>query len=438
MAKKNKIIYVTQSRDVYTSKYIYDLANSTSQDVKKIWVDSINIGKKNSFRANLSRLKLLFNRVDHKCDFSFLSLSIFFNIQLLKKIFYNFFMQSELLDMPKNDARMQYIDTCSRFYIPRTGVRGYFQKHYLSAFYELAKERAEIAFTKQIDNEIELWIPYTTYLTNWALVQAAVNSSLSIRTFGCPEAFGKYINKKYLSHTLASSDLSQACLNEKFTLNKLKFSYYELQSRTSGKYGDHMPYMKELDIKGLRTVNVHHSPILFLHKLSDAVHGYPENIFNSNKDWIETTIQILEARQQRYFVKIHPNEDNASLVLKYLNKMKYGKTINSNLPVASVKNISFGITRAGSIAAELAFLGVPIVCCADAPYSKMSFAYKPETINEYRDILIKGFSTNEITRRRWKIDTLKYQYKHTICNQGLGPQAYDKVLARNFFSKLYK
>jgi len=174
-------------------------------------------------------------------------------------------------------------------------------------------------------------------------------------------------------------------------------------------YGTNKEYEYLLDKKG-KEIEIRDglSVVIFLHSFSDAQYVFGKDCFCDLYDWVNYTIGILLQNKNvtRIFIKQHPNIDfdihEADLVAirrierKYTNISKVVWLATDVSPRSLNKKINFvGITHHGSIAEELAFLGVKVIASTYAPWGGgYNFLYSWSSLEEYRDLLLKLSLTN--------------------------------------------
>ena len=118
-----------------------------------------------------------------------------------------------------------------------------------------------------------------------------------------------------------------------------------------------------------------------------------------------------------FWIKPHPNQislsDNAVQLLlqKYPQlKMISSRTTNSQLVESGM---ICGVTAYGTVAHELAYMGVPSICCAKHPHHSFGFCRTAKKIDEYEYFLqtpnIQPLPVKEMQRQ-----ALAFFYMHNI------------------------
>jgi hypothetical protein len=157
--------------------------------------------------------------------------------------------------------------------------------------------------------------------------------------------------------------------------------------------------------------------VVFLHDFYDSPHAYEWMLFHDFWEWVCFTIETLQDRRIPFFLKAHPNQIAASAAdFARLEQMYLGLRV---LP-ASVSNrqlveggISCAVTVYGSIAAEMAYLGVPAINCADNPHISFAFGHTARTRQEYRRLL-QGHETLPRHRENMRKEAGAFYYVHNM------------------------
>ena len=129
------------------------------------------------------------------------------------------------------------------------------------------------------------------------------------------------------------------------------------------------------------------------HRLSDANHTYPQNIFLNYYSFVKESIKFLKNTNHQIFIKIHPSSTTgeASLIKKLVNKQKIKKAsiIPKNINTVNViKQVDVLITLHGTIAIENAIIKKnKAIICADSAFSNLGFSKRIKSLFEYKKIL---------------------------------------------------
>jgi len=137
--------------------------------------------------------------------------------------------------------------------------------------------------------------------------------------------------------------------------------------------------------------DVRDAMVIFLHDFYDSPHVYREMVFPDFWEWVCFTIETLKAANIRFFLKPHPNQINLSgKVLDELKQRYAGLAMISpgitNKQLAEA-GMSCAVTVYGTVAHEMAYLGVPAIACAHHPHISFDFCKTAHSRDEYADLL---------------------------------------------------
>jgi len=141
--------------------------------------------------------------------------------------------------------------------------------------------------------------------------------------------------------------------------------------------------------------------VLFLHSFADAQYEFGVDGFSDLFDWTSFSIQALLSNPliKNVFLKEHPNSDYKRYPVDLFAVSRIRKLfgLNSKLKWLSPRvgvsafsscNNIIALTHHGSIAEELAYIGIPVIASSFAPWSdRYSFLTTWRTPMEYREIL---------------------------------------------------
>jgi hypothetical protein len=176
-----------------------------------------------------------------------------------------------------------------------------------------------------------------------------------------------------------------------------------LESRVSGNIDSAISYMnKSAYAKLSDTVqgsNKLTAPeiVIYMHELTDmhleSEQPYP---FRDYFHWLDHTCHILSCNKKPFAVKLHPvltgelkKKYNNSLALLEQLVRKYDVSVMDMTTKELVKNgMKLGVTVEGSIAPELAHLGVNCLALRIAQYSDFDLCYIACNLRDYEDKLL--------------------------------------------------
>ena len=234
---------------------------------------------------------------------------------------------------------------------------------------------------------------YTSYVEHGVAARAAAFLGIRVQAFGNYQSFSKHIVFGYLVHQPRLSGYRMNFLQLDDQTYKAAQGEARLAARLSGELDLATSYMKSSgygapqtnlpDLKGVLVV--------FLHDFYDSPHAYEWMLFHDFWEWVCFTIETLRDKKIPFFLKPHPNQIAASAAdFARLKQLYPGLRILppdvSNRHLADA-GISCAVTVYGSVAAEMAHMGVPSISCADNPHIAFDFGLTARTREEYRNFL---------------------------------------------------
>jgi hypothetical protein len=136
--------------------------------------------------------------------------------------------------------------------------------------------------------------------------------------------------------------------------------------------------------------------LLCAHNFFDNPHKYRDFYYNDYIDWIIETLKILTDHKINIYIKWHPiayqlsSEKIAKKILRpYFKNKKNIIELEDNINYYELlkNNLDWAITVNGTVANELPYFGVKILCCGDNPHINYNFAITPKSRLDYEERL---------------------------------------------------
>jgi hypothetical protein len=263
---------------------------------------------------------------------------------------------------------------------------------------------------------------YSTYIEHGIAVRIALKYGVKVHVYGNINAVGKLLTLEDVYHTV-DSRYYRRDFNARYDgdLGSAARMLAEsgLEARLSGSIDMATSYMHESAYKknDLDVPNVEGARIIFLHDFYDSPHIFPELIFQDFWSWLTFTIQTLEDAGLRYLVKPHPNQIQLSefvtegLTQKFPQLKLLSPQITNQQLVDG--GIVCGITVYGTVAHELAFLGVPTVSCSRDPHNSFEFCKRARDINTYKEFLVSD-PADFISKSEMRRQALEFYFMHNL------------------------
>jgi hypothetical protein len=260
---------------------------------------------------------------------------------------------------------------------------------------------------------------YATYIQHGIPVRVAIKHGVEVRCFSGPLNFGKKLvdSDFYHSSNCDGYRTDFQLLGDK--ASRRNEAELVLRNRISGNIDIATSYMKVsayahavVDIPDVRD-----HVVIFLHDFYDSPHVYGDFIFVDFWAWIVETIDILQMAKINFSIKPHPNQIPESdqafelLISKYpdLNVLS-SKTSNELL---AKSGIICGVTAYGTVAHELAYLGIPTIACAKNPHQDYDFCRTARSLTEYREFLLSP-AVLPTSIEEMKKQSLEFFFMHNL------------------------
>ena len=271
-----------------------------------------------------------------------------------------------------------------------------------------AKEKPHVYFTS-----------YAVYLEHGIPVRVAIKYNINIYAFANFQIFAKKLTKTDYFHTSDCDKYKQLFSSLSNKEKKIKKAESLLNRRLSGKNDAATFYMKkssyskdEMNIKFKKS-----SVVIFLHDFYDSPHVYKNFIFVDFWQWLIFTIRILKKKNINFYIKTHPNRiaSNDKIIkdLKLLIPEEHWLPENVNTKQLVSLGMICGITAYGTVAHELAYLGVHSICCARHPHYSFDFCKTANSKKEY-ELFLKEYYHAPISKVKMRKQALAFYYMHNL------------------------
>lgn len=262
-------------------------------------------------------------------------------------------------------------------------------------------------------NSVRLYLTsYTTYINNGIPVRVALKHGVKVVSFGNAQNFCKFLSKDDSCQTKNCNFYLDEFNSLADKAEKIQIAGKRLGERIGGAIDNSILYMKSSSyhLQESKLPDIKNASIIFLHDFYDSPHIYPYLIFPDFLMWVKHTVNFFIERKIPFFIKPHPNSlpENAN-VLREL-EVKYGKEFFLPKEVSNIQLVNGGIacaiTAYGTIAHEMAFLGIPSVAAGYNPHIAFDFCKTPSTIQQYEGYLLsqrRGFLNLEDAKIQSKI-----------------------------------
>lgn len=261
---------------------------------------------------------------------------------------------------------------------------------------------------------------YTTYLEHGIPARVALQHGVDVWSFGNLNSFGKRLSLDNSYHTQDFSGYRKGFEALDLQAGRLQEAREQLENRLAGGIDAATSYMRQSAYAQTSVVlppGLDGAVVIFLHDFYDSPHVYPELVFNDFWRWVCFTIEALQKSDTRFLIKPHPNQIALSdealgrLQVKYPG-LQWLPTGASNVQLARA-GIACGITVYGTVAHELAYLGVPSIGCARHPHHTFDFCRTARTQEEYAGLL-KSYAVLPLPKEEMQRQALAFYYMHNL------------------------
>ena len=260
---------------------------------------------------------------------------------------------------------------------------------------------------------------YSTYIEHGVPVRVAVSRRIPVRVFGNLITFGKRLSNTDTFHTTDTSRYQSEFASLPNKGECLDYAERELQVRIAGGIDAATSYMRESAYarSGEAVPDVAGCVVMFLHDFFDSPHIYADLVFEDFWSWCVCTIETLMAAGVKFWLKPHPNQVVRSAVAIGKLQAIYPGLQMLSTGVTNVQlvdaGIICGVTAYGSVAHELAYLGVPSIACARHPHHSFQFCRTARSLEEYRSFL-RTANAKPLTKAEMRRQALAFYYMHNL------------------------
>ncbi len=256
---------------------------------------------------------------------------------------------------------------------------------------------------------------YSSYIHHGITARVAIHHGVDVYSFGDYGLFYQKLTSDYCYHAKDCRNYFKNYKKNEHNIH-LHLATEGLANRLNGKIDMATSYMKESAYKNHSEdiPEVKNSVVIFLHDFFDSPHIYEKMLFCDFYEWFEKTIDILKENKIDFWIKPHPNQMEDSKIVVETLKIKY-----HNLKFLSTKitnkqlvdsGICAGISVYGTVAHELAYLGIPVVLCGDNPHSSYSFCFEAKNNQEY-EIMLQGINSLTLPQdTKYQVESFYYMH----------------------------
>lgn len=260
---------------------------------------------------------------------------------------------------------------------------------------------------------------YSTYIQHGIAARVALYSGVRVYSFGNYQEFAKNLTLKDWFHVKYHHNYKHNFSKLNNQNDKLSLANAALSKRIDGEIDSATAYMKVSSYRKYKgkMPNVNGKIGIFLHNFFDAPHPYKWMLFSDFWEWICFTIEFLQKNEIPFFIKPHPNQlDLSDGALNQLLEL-YPSVLMIPSDVSNKQLVESGmvtcVTIYGTIAHEMAYLGIPTISTGDNPHVDFDFCKVAKSKGEYEKLLLNCNKT-KFNQLEMKKEAQIFYYMHNL------------------------
>jgi hypothetical protein len=260
---------------------------------------------------------------------------------------------------------------------------------------------------------------YSTYIEHGIPVRVALRHRVPVVSFGGFNRLAKQLTLTDWYHPPSTDHYRADFARLTGPETRLQEAEAQLSARLAGHVDAAMGYMRASAYAKSQTEipDVGGAVIVFMHDFYDSPHVYADLVFEDFWSWVCCTIETLKSASIKFFLKPHPNQISLSdAAIQQLRErypdVRFLPSGVSNVQLAKA-GIRCGVTMYGSVAHELAYLGVPSIACAKHVHHAFDFCRTARTRDEYIAFL-RTPGVMPIEPPEMRTQALAFYYMHNL------------------------
>ncbi len=260
---------------------------------------------------------------------------------------------------------------------------------------------------------------YSTYIEHGIPARVAIAAGVPVRVYGNLNIFGKKLSRENAYHTPETSGYKASFEQLPDKPAALAAARNQLEARLAGRIDTATGYMRvSAYARSDEPVpEVRGAVVIFLHDFYDSPHIYHDLFFPDFWTWVRFTIDTLEAAGTPYWLKPHPNQIGASsdALAQLKQAHPHLRLLSPRITNAQLAEAGMlcGVTVYGTVAHELAYLGVPSIACARHPHHSFDFCRTAKSLEEYAAML-RSPGVKSLPDAPMREQALAFYYMHNL------------------------
>lgn len=259
---------------------------------------------------------------------------------------------------------------------------------------------------------------YSTYVQHGIPARVAVAMGIRTLTFANAQEVGTELTPEHLFHSKRCAGYSADFAKLPDRDAKLARAAEMLGNRLSGIPDSATSNQRSAYVVNtLRVPDVRGAAVVFLHDFYDSAHIYHWMLFHDFWEWACFTIETLQAAGRPFVLKPHPNQRAESGIELVRLQARYPRVPFISPEVSNRQLVDAGmacaITVYGSVAAEMAYLGVPSISCGDSPHASFGSFHLARSREGY-SALLRDFPNLGRDAARMEAEACALYYMHQL------------------------
>lgn len=260
---------------------------------------------------------------------------------------------------------------------------------------------------------------YSTYIQHGIATRVALMFGVRVFSFGNYQELAKELSLGDWFHTNNSDGYFREFSQFSNLENKIALADVSLNARISGGIDNATSYMKQSAYTdaGEPVPDVKGAVVVFLHDFYDSPHVYPDMVFPDFWEWICFTIDTLNNANIGFVIKPHPNQINLSDSVLVELKRRYPSVALISSKITNKQLVEAGmacaVTVYGTVAHEMAYMGVPTIASARHPHISFDFCKTAKNKTEYAELL-RSSNQLDFDQTEMKQQSLIFYYMHNL------------------------
>jgi hypothetical protein len=260
---------------------------------------------------------------------------------------------------------------------------------------------------------------YSTYIQHGVAVRVALQSGVRVHSFSNYQEFGKVLTLEDWVHTKNPDAYAEEFARLPNQQARIEEAENALAARIAGAIDATSGYMKRsaYALSAEPVPDVRGVVVVFLHDFFDSPHVYRDLVFSDFWQWICFTIETLRDAGIRFVLKPHPNQISLNGPVFERLRLRYPTISIISPEVTNLQLVEAGmacaVTVYGTVAHEMAYLGIPSIACGHHPHVSFDFCRTARTREQYADML-RGFRNITFDKAQMRRQSLAFFYMHNL------------------------